>query len=201
MLKQQRGHSGIGIWRIEKLGSDRYGVRHAVRGAMQEIVDFDGVLQRISPYFEGTGHMIDQAWQARMVEGMTRAYLVQGRVAGFGHQAVVALHPPTEEGDAPPPSQRLYSDAEDPRFQDLRRRLEGEWLEPLCARVGVRPGDLPMLWDADFLLGEREEGGQERYVLCEINVSSVSPFPDSAIAHVVEGTCCALVAACRSRVR
>ena len=201
VLKQQRGHSGIGIWRIEKLGRHRYGVRHAVRGAMQEIVDFDGVLQRLSPYFEGAGHMIDQAWQARMVEGMTRAYLVQGRVAGFGHQDVVALHPSAVGGDAPPPSQRLYSDADDPRFQDLRRKLEGEWMEPLCARVGVRPEDLPMLWDADFLLGEREEGGQEKYVLCEINVSSVSPFPDSAIAPVVEEACCALVAARRGGVR
>ena len=201
VLKQQRGHSGIGIWRIEQLGGDRYGVRHAVRGAVQELVNFDGVLQRISPYFEGAGHMVDQAWQARMVEGMTRAYLVQGRVAGFGHQAVVALHPPTQGGDAPPPSQRLYSDADDPRFQDLRRKLEGEWLEPLCTRVGVRPEDLPMLWDADFLLGEREDGGQERYVLCEINVSSVSPFPDSAIEPLVAGTCRALVAARRSGVR
>ena len=30
------------------------------------------------------GHMIDQAWQPRLAEGMVRAYLVEGRVAGFG---------------------------------------------------------------------------------------------------------------------
>ena len=201
VLKQQRGDSGIGIWRIEQLDGDRFGIRHAVRGAMQEIVNFDGVVQRIATYFENAAHMIDQAWQARMVEGMTRAYLVQGRVAGFGHQAVVALHPPAEGGDAPPPSQRLYSDADDHRFQDLRRRLQGEWIEPLCARVGLRPDALPMLWDADFLLGERDDSGAEKYVLCEINVSSVSPFPDAAIELLVEATCCALVAARRSRAQ
>jgi hypothetical protein len=138
--------------------------------------------------------MIDQAWQARMVEGMTRAYLVQGRVAGFGHQAVVALHPPVDGGDALPPSKRLYSDADDPRFQDLRRSLESEWLSPLCGRVGVRPDALPMLWDADFLLGKRDDKDVEKYVLCEINVGSVSPFPDSAIAALVEATCRALAA-------
>jgi len=201
VLKQQRGHSGIGVWLVERLDDDRYGIRHAVHGAMREVLNFDGVLQRIAPYFEGAGHMIDQAWQVRMVEGMTRAYLVQGRVAGFGHQAVVALHPAADGGDAPPPSQRLYSDADDRRFQDLRRRLEGEWLEPLCGRVGVRPEALPMLWDADFLLGERDDDGEEKYVLCEINVSSVSPFPDSAIAPLVEGSCRALAAVRRSGVR
>ena len=188
VLKQHRGHSGIGIWRIEWQGADRYAIRHAVRGVAEAIVDIDGIMQRIAPFFEHAGHMIDQALQPGMVEGMTRAYLVQGRVAGFGHQAVVALHPRGEGGDPPPPNQRLYSDANDPRFQELRRRLEGEWLCPLCRRVGLCAGDLPMLWDADFLLGEKVSGGKEKYVLCEINVSSVSPFPDVAIEPLTAAT-------------
>ena len=189
VLKQRRGHSGIGIWRVERRGLDRYALRHAQRGAAEEIVDLGGVLQRLARYFDNANHMIDQAWQPRMVEGMTRAYLVQGRVAGFGHQAIVALHPSVDSGDAPPPSQRLYSDANDPRFQDLRRRLEDEWVGLLCDRLDVEPHALPILWDADFLLGERGAEGEEKYALCEINVSSVSPFPESAIAPLVEATC------------
>lgn len=192
MLKQRRGHSGIGIWRIERRDADRYALQHALRGSAEEIVDLNGVMQRIAPYFENAGHMIDQAWQPRMVEGMTRAYLVQGRVVGFGHQAVVALHPAVGSGDAPLPSQRLYSDANDNRFQDLRRRLEGEWADQLCRRVGIEPRALPLLWDADFLLGERDGEAEEKYALCEINVSSVSPFPDPALAPLVEATCRAL---------
>jgi hypothetical protein len=49
----------------------------------------------LAPYFsaEAGGHLIDQAWQPRLREGMVRAYLVQDRVAGFGHQAINALHP------------------------------------------------------------------------------------------------------------
>lgn len=201
VLKQQRGHSGNGIWRIEQLEGNRFSIRHAARGALQEIVPFDGVLQTIAPYFEHAGHMIDQAWQARMVEGMTRAYLVQGRVAGFGHQAVIALHPPAGAADAPPPSQRHYSDSDDPRFQDLRRRLEGAWVDLLRGRVGLRTEDLPMLWDADFLLGERGGSSAEKYVLCEINVSSVSPFPVSVIAPLVEACCRRLEAVRRSGAR
>jgi hypothetical protein len=29
-------------------------------------------------------------------------------------------------------------------------------------------------------LGEKDEAGDDTYVLCEINVSSVAPYPDSA---------------------
>ena len=39
-------------------------------------------------------------------------------------------------------------------------------------------GSLPVLWDADFLYGPRTASGDDTYVLCEINVSSVIPFPD-----------------------
>ena len=188
VLKQRRGHSGIGVWRIEQHDATRYAVRHAQRGSVQELVNLAGVLQRLAPYFESGGHMIDQAWQPRMVEGMTRAYLVRDRVAGFGHQAIVALHPLGEAGEAPQPGPRLYSDAEDARFQDLRQNLERQWVGMLCKRLGIDRTELPLLWDADFLLGSRAVGAAERHVLCEINVSSVSPFPESAIQPLIEAT-------------
>jgi hypothetical protein len=184
VLKQHRGHSGIGVWRLEAMANGRFRLRHAQRGAVEEIVDRDGVLARLAPYFADGGHMIDQAWQPRLAEGMTRAYLVGDRVAGFGHQAINALHPAPPGGDAPAPGPRLYSGADDVRFQDLRQRLEDDWLDPLCACTGVARRELPLLWDADFLLGEARDG-VDRHVLCEINVSSVSPFPESAIAALV----------------
>jgi len=40
---------------------------------------------------------------------------------------------------------------------------------------------LPILWDADFLYGEKDADGADTFVLCEINVSSVYPFPDDAL--------------------
>lgn len=201
VLKQLRGHSGIGIWRIEKQPdtTNRYELRHAVRGSPTEVVDLAGAVDRLSPYFANGGYMISQAWQPRMVEGMTRAYLVRDRVVGFGHQPIVALHPFAADGSEVPPAPRLYSDPTDERFQDLKQRLESSWVSLLCERVGLRPDDLPLLWDTDFLLGERAaEGGHgvteqgERYVLCEINVSSVSPFPESGIAPLVEAACAAI---------
>jgi hypothetical protein len=188
VLKQHRGHSGIGVWRVERMADQRYALRHAQRGATEEMVDFASVIARLAPYFEEGGHMVDQAWQPRMVEGMTRAYLVKNRVAGFGHQAVNALFPATPGQGAPQAGPRLYSDGEDSRFQDLRERLEGGWIDMLCDRAGVESARVPLLWDVDFLLGERGPQDAERYVLCEINVSSVSPFPESAIRPLVEAT-------------
>ena len=199
VLKQHRGHSGIGVWRIEQHGSGAFALCHAERGSQEEVVEFATVLQRLGPYFEHGGYMIDQAWQPRMTEGMIRAYLVRESVAGFGHQAVNALHPAVGGGTAPAPGPRLYSDAADPRFQELRRRLEDGWVDLLCEKVGVTPDALPLLWDADFLLGENDGRESERYVLCELNVSSVAPFPESAIGLLVSAAGTALASGAARR--
>lgn len=186
VLKQHRGHSGIGVWRVEWSGDGLLTVQHAQRGSTPQQMDMATLQATLAPYFEPAagGHMIDQAWQARLTEGMVRAYLVEDRVAGFGHQAVNALHP-----DAPTPGPRLYHDAEFAGVQSLRRLLESSWVTSLCERVGLPREQLPLLWDCDFMFGEPGADGAdvaERFVLCEINVSSVSPFPPSAIAPLVD---------------
>src|SRR3954469_10887387 len=43
---------------------------------------------------------------------------------------------------------------------------------------------LPMIWDADFMLGPPDADGIDRYVLGEINVSSVFPIPDGAPSEI-----------------
>lgn len=193
VLKQHRGHSGIGVWRVERADAGRWRLRQAQRGSEEELVDLPALVQRMAPYFEPQqgGHMIDQAWQPRLVDGMVRAYLVEDRVTGFGLQAVNALYP-SSTGPAVQAGPRLYHGPDLPEFQMLRRHLETDWIAQLAARLGVAHDRLPMLWDCDFLFGEPDADGAERFVLCEINVSSVSPFPASSIEP--------LVAAVRSRL-
>ncbi|HSW08026.1 Cj0069 family protein [Aquabacterium sp.] len=201
VLKQHRGHSGNGVWRVEQAHPDAgtavLRVRHAQRGSDEELIDLPTLLRRMAPYFEPVagGHMIDQAWQPRLAEGMVRAYLVGDRVAGFGHQAVNALYPAAPGQPAPPTGPRLYHGPDLPEFQLLRHMLESQWIELLRERVGVARERLPLLWDCDFMFGERDAGGSERYVLCEINVSSVSPFPPSAIPVLVDAVKAQLAAA------
>jgi hypothetical protein len=190
VLKQHRGHSGIGIWRVEALDPAQglLKVRHAQRGSEEELIDLAALKLRMAPYFEPAqgGHMIDQAWQPRLADGMVRAYLVGDRVSGFGRQAINALYPARPGEPAPQPGQRLYHAADLPEFEPLKRLLESGWIDMLRERVGLAPDRLPLLWDCDFMLGESTATEPDRFVLCEINVSSVSPFPPSSIGPLVE---------------
>jgi hypothetical protein len=133
--------------------------------------------------------MIDQAYQGRLPEGMIRCYLVHDRVAGFGHQAINALYPPAPgapPASAPQPGPRLYHPPTMGEFQSLKHRLELEWMPAMQRLLGIDAVQLPVLWDCDFLLGPKTDAGGDTYVLCEINVSSVSPFPDSAVDLVAK---------------
>ncbi len=197
VLKQNRGHSGIGIWKVEladksktlkspdELSPDTLlRVRHAMRGSVEEILPFEDFVNRCEPYFSGQGKMIDQIYQVRLPEGMVRCYLVQDKVAGFGHQAINALYPKAEGSvpeDAPQPGPRLYHPATLSEFQRLKQILETQWLPAMQEILGIASPDLPLLWDADFMFGPKSAEGEDTYVLCEINVSSVFPFPDSAL--------------------
>jgi hypothetical protein len=188
VLKQHRGHSGIGVWRIEqRAGSALLRVREARRGAAEESIDMPALMGRLATYFEPAngGHMIDQAWQPRLVDGMVRAYLVEDRVTGFGHQAINALFPATAGEPAPAPGPRLYHPADLPRFEGLRHVLETQWIGLLCERLGLARAQLPMLWDCDFIFGDPSPEQRDRFVLCEINASSVAPFPPSSIGPLV----------------
>jgi hypothetical protein len=64
--------------------------------------------------------------------------------------------------------------------------MEEEWLGALCQTLEIEPQSLPVIWDADFLYGPKTAAGEDSYVLCEINVSSVYPFPESAITPIAQ---------------
>ena len=52
----------------------------------------------------------------------------------------------------------------------------------------IENDSLPILWDCDFLLGPKGNNGEDTYVLCEINVSSVAPYPEFAVPYIVDAT-------------
>jgi hypothetical protein len=207
VLKQYRGHSGDGIWKVSlapSSGETLVHARHAKRGSVEEEIPLTEFLGRCECYFEGDGRMIDQAYQPRLPEGMVRCYLVHDKVAGFGLQAVNALYPAPPSGkpeDAPQPGPRLYHPPTLPQFQPLKQRLESEWVPAMQRLLGIETEQLPVLWDCDFLLGPKGESGEDTYVLCEINVSSVSPFPETAVVPVAQATCARVNATRRDRAR
>jgi hypothetical protein len=191
VLKQLRGNGGTGVFKVELDGTSEtlVRVRHAERGAVEECVTIADFCRRCEPYFAVAGGMLDQAYQARLTEGMIRCYLVHGCVEGFGLQAINALYPvpagaPVEA--APRPTPRLYHPPTLPQCQALKRSLEDDWVPALQRRLGIETENLPVLWDCDFLLGPRDASGADSHVLCEINASSVSPFPESAVVPLAQ---------------
>lgn len=193
VLKQHRGSGGSGVWKVELLHPDPPSVPptldtpvrvlHAARGSALEDLPLRAFIARCEPYFVGGGCMIEQPYQERLADGMIRCYLVGDRVAGFGHQYVTALLPPPDgTRETPPAPPRLYYGPTKPEFQPLKQRLESGWVSEILATLGLTPAQLPALWDADFLHGPQNDRGQDTYVLCEINVSSVYPFPEEALA-------------------
>ena len=174
VLKPNRGNGGQGVWKVEPSGEGFVRVQAADGDPSPRTLSLPALFAARAPDFRDAGGLVDQAFQPRIGEGMVRCYMSGDRCAGFGRQKVAALAPP---GTSPEP--RLYSGPDDPRFQDLRARMERDWTPGLCRRLAIAPGDLPLLWDADFLRGDRDG-----YVLCEINASCVSPMPEEAPAAV-----------------
>jgi hypothetical protein len=156
---------------------------------VEQILRIDELVALMASAFLGGGSLIDQVYQPRLVEGMVRCYMVGDRVVGFGEQLVNALYPAPEAAhpeEAPQPGPRLYYPPTRPDLQGLKAKLETAWLPQLCSRESLDVDDLPLLWDADFLRGPRFAEDRPDYVLCEINVSSVFPFPDQALQPLAQ---------------
>lgn len=171
VLKQHRGMGGLGVWKVELAADGNVVAQHAARGAAPEQMSLSAFLEQ----WKGHGLVVEQPYQERLPEGMRRAYLTHDRVVGFTHQYVLGLVSP---GVELPKSSKTFDPPADPRYEELRARVE-EWIPEMQQILGLETHELPVIWDADFLCGD--DGG---YVLCEINVSSTFAFPEFAMPGV-----------------
>ena len=199
VLKQYRGNGGIGVWKAELVATGRVRVQGAhARTEDTNELGLSDFVEQMATYLDfegGGGRLVDQPFQPRIAEGMIRCYSVGREVVGFARQYPRRLSPAevAAGAEAPPadrilglPAAKTMFPADAPEFQSLRESMEREWIRGLMAAVGVSDALLPVLWDADFLYGPRTAAGEDTYVLCEINVSSVSPFPEPAAQKVGE---------------
>lgn len=185
VLKQYRGHSGHGVWKVTALSPDTFEVRSASRDELPRELNEDAMIAFFeAEVFARGSHLVEQCWVATMDRGMVRAYMCGTKVAGFGFQEIIALHPATPRDDFTrrQPSRRYYYTENCFLFQRLRERLENEWIPALQKLTAMGADDLPLLWDADFFLGDPPNS---EFLLCEINASCVSPFPESAITPLI----------------
>jgi hypothetical protein len=209
VLKQNRGNGGQGVWKVQLIdrpagAASLVSVLHARRGSVPEELPLKEFMTRCEPYFSSGGCIIDQPFQPRLPEGMIRCYMGVDKVVGFGHQLIKALIPPPAEGPDSPaaqPGPRIMYAADAAPFQALRAKMETEWTPQMMATIGIDTASLPIIWDADFLYGPRTASGEDSYVLCEINVSSVFAIPDRAPAAIARLTLNRLEAEARVETR
>jgi hypothetical protein len=196
VLKQNRGNGGQGVWKVELVAEAGHmdpvvRVLHARRGSIPETIPLTDFMTQCEAYFTPDGCIIDQPFQQRLPDGMIRCYMAADKVVGFGQQFIKALIPPPPEGPdsaAAQPGPRVMHPASAVPFQPLRLSMETEWTPRMMDILGIDAGSLPIIWDADFLYGPRTASGEDTYVLCEINVSSVFAIPDDAPAAIARLT-------------
>jgi hypothetical protein len=183
ILKQYRGNGGDGVFKIDATGLAQHTiiVTHAKKGDEEKILSTEDFFAAFKIYFNDGGILIDQPWNEHIINGMLRCYLTGTKVSGFGYQEVNALYPNKN------PGKRFYFSEDCGLFRDLRDIMENKWVPQLQQITGVNNEMMPVIWDADFFINSiNTEKTNEKYTLCEINVSCVSPFPESAIPYMVE---------------
>jgi len=162
--------------------------------------------------WDGTGYLVDQEFVPGITRGIVRCYLVGDAVVGFARQypdGVVPLGPLQILLDTQPsadhvmglPSPKTMYPPDEPELADLRDRLERSWVPAMTTLLKLNPDHLPALWDVDLLIADTPRpyrglqttpDDQPRYILCEVNASSIIPFPPQAPAKVAQHVASAL---------
>ncbi len=178
VLKQNRGSTGEGIWRVEVIDADKYKNKktipldatlklteakdnHVEEKTLKEFMEF------CIKYLDGdNGMLLDMPFLPRIVEGEIRVLMLRDKVVNIVHKK------PAETKDAF--SATLFSGAKyrydkPEEWPDLVKKIENS-LPLLRTRLGNY--DLPLIWTADFILDTDKEG-KDVYVLGEINASCV----------------------------
>jgi hypothetical protein len=201
VLKQGRGTAGAGVWKVEltepRTGSESDGplgldawvrVQHAeTKDTATDEMPLAEFLERCRGYFAWSGFLVDQPFQERLADGMIRAYFVHDEVVGFCHQWPTGLLSPDQashRSDHNPSAVHMMEDPDTGVYQPLRKALEAEWIPQMTRLLDLDPAALPVIWDADFLYGPTTDTDADSYVLCEINVSAVWPYPQQAATTI-----------------
>ncbi|MEX0274072.1 MAG: Cj0069 family protein [Flavobacteriaceae bacterium] len=156
VLKQNRGSTGEGIWRVEVLNANKYKGRipldamlklteakdnHTEERTLQDFMEF------CIPYLEGKGGMLlDMPFLPRIKEGEIRVLMLRDNVVNVVHKK------PADTADAF--SATLFSGAKyrydkPEQWPDLVKSVKAS-LKDIQSRMGNY--DLPLIWTADFIL-------------------------------------------------
>ena len=211
VVKQARGTGGDGVWRVELPAGAGAGAPAldalilVQRSAPRDVTPLEertlgGFLEQCQGYFTWSQCLVDQPYQERLAEGMIRVYFVHDEVVGFCRQWPMGLLDPN--GSRHPPAATVpatMDDPDTPSYASLRTQAETQWVPSMQGLLGIATHDLPAIWDADFLYGPKTDAGDDSYVLCEINVQAVWPYPPQASARLAQASLDRVLAAKSAR--
>ncbi|WP_341299570.1 Cj0069 family protein [Lysinibacillus sp. FSL H8-0500] len=189
VLKQNRGSTGEGIWRVklaEPLAEGAMEVPLDAKIKCTEAKDnhveywqLGDFMTFCEQYITGTnGMLIDMRFLPRITEGEIRLLMLR-------HHPVHVVHKkPADTEDAF--SATLFSGAQ------YRYDTPEDWAELVQNFLAQLPQvtsllgnyDLPLIWTADFML-DTNEAGEDCYILGEMNCSCVGFTSELSLAHQV----------------
>lgn len=189
VLKQNRGSTGEGIWRVQLVDPLEDGTWIVPLNAQikcteakdnhveyHELGDFMTFCQQ---YIIGAnGMLIDMPFLPRIKEGEIRLFMLRDKPINVVHKK------PAEDADAF--SATLFSGAhyryDSP--EDWATLVQG-FLGQLDEITSLLGGyDLPLIWTADFIL-DIDKNGNDTYILGEMNCSCVGFTSELELAHRV----------------
>jgi len=178
VLKQERGSSGDGVWKVEWVSDDTVRVMNAGDDSLSKL-SLDAFIEQWEDHFSGGAYLVDMPFLPRVAEGMIRCYMNSNRLIGMLHQLPKSGGLNVSQSglfvtDGLSDDNKVY-EASSLRYARLKTQLETEWIDEMCQILGLDVASLPVLWDIDFIMGDKTANGEDTYLLCEINVSSVSP--------------------------
>jgi len=208
VLKQGRGNGGDGVWKVELAETADFEIGPYMNVRVQDARARDGssekmilarFMARCEEYFSWSGCLVDQEYQERLADGMVRCYFTHDAVVGFARQWPKGLLELDSEAAQVATPSSVMEGPEVGEYQALRVKAEREWVPQMMSILGLERESLPVIWDADFLYGPKDSDGDDTFVLCEINVSAVWPFPTMASEAVAAAALARVRAASASR--
>jgi len=192
VLKQNRGSTGSGIWRVVVIDERPYNAGDSLpldtKLKCTEAVDNHVEYHTLSEFMEfceqyivgDNGMLVEMPFMPRIKEGEIRILMVGGT-------PIFVVHKKPAEG-ADSFSATLFSGAKyrydkPDKWPDLVAMLTDS-LPMISEKIGGL--DVPLIWTGDFML-DWDENGKDKYVLGEINCSCVgfTSHLDEGIQSVV----------------
>jgi len=179
VLKQNRGSTGEGIWRVQTtensvIKDGQVTLESEIK--CTEAVDNHVEIRQLGEFMEfceqyivgDNGMVVDMRFLPRIIEGEVRILMVHDRPMFVVHKK------PAEAADAF--SATLFSGAhytyeqpDDPKWTGLIADFNRE-LPEISDTLAVT--SIPLIWTADFIL-DYDEDGNDKYFLSELNCSCV----------------------------